>query len=113
MPATAPAQCALLGGGKRAIPPDAIYEDEQDHSEQIAPGLLQNRLMVLQQRALEAIQALPVQCREDYGHGKVETRIGGLEALKHVLRMRLALQSNLPLTRPIEHHLPMSCLQPT
>lgn len=82
---------------------DAIYEDDQSNTEQLAPGLLQNRLLVLQQRALEAIQALPVQCREDYAYGKVETRIWGLEALKHVLRMRLALQSNLPLTRPIDH----------
>lgn len=96
-------QCALLGGGKRGISMDAIYEDDQSNTEQLAPGLLQNRLLVLQQRALEAIQALPVQCREDYAYGKVETRIWGLEALKHVLRMRLALQSNLPLTRPIDH----------
>ena len=51
---------------------------------------------------MEAIQALPAHCRQDYGFGNVETRIWGLEALKHVLRMRLALQCSMPLTRPVE-----------
>ena len=71
--------------------------------EQTSPGRLQNRLLVLQERATEAIKALPVACREDWEYGMVETRVWGLEALKHVLRMRLALQSTLMLCRPVDH----------
>ena len=59
--------------------------------------------MVLQERAREAIQALPVACREDGNYDMVETRVWGLEALKHILRMRLALQSTLRLCRPVDH----------
>lgn len=32
----------------------------------------------------------------------VETRVWGLEALKHILKMRLALQSTLHLCRPVD-----------
>ena len=97
-------QCLLLGGGKRAkvTDEDAILEDEIQCAERTTPGHLKNRLVVLQERALEAIQALPIQCEDDIEFGQVETRVWGLEALKHVLRMRLALQSNLMLCRPVE-----------
>ena len=96
-------QCALLGGGKRGASPTSIWEDEQSPPEQTTPGHLQDRLMVLQQKAAEAIQALPAQRRDDNAFGQVETRIWGLEALKHVLKMRMALQDSLPLTRPVFH----------
>ena len=97
--------CAILGGGKRDKPyeEDQILEDDDiQYGERTTPGHLRDRLVVLQERAFEAIRALPVQCDEDYEFGQVETRNWGLEALKHVLRMRLALQSNLMLTRPVE-----------
>ena len=89
-------QCLLLGGGKRAkvTHEDAILEDEFQCAERTTPGHLKNRLVVLQERALEAIQALPIQCEDDIEFGQVETRVWGFEALKHVLRMRLALQSD-------------------
>ena len=96
-------QCALLGGGKRGVSPTSICEDEDSPPEQTTPGHLQDRLLVLQQKAAEAIQALPAHCREDNDFGQVETRIWGLEALKHVLKMRSALQNSLPLTRPVYH----------
>ena len=66
-------------------------------------GGCKNRLLVLQERATEAIKALPVACREDWEYGMVETRVWGLEALRHVLRMRLALQSTLMLCKPVGH----------
>ena len=91
----------LLGGGKRGRKDD-VWADDPDHEDYTSPGRLQNRLMVLQERAREAIEALPVECREDVHFGMVETRVWGLEALKHVLKMRLALQSNLFLCRPVE-----------
>lgn len=104
-PRPAVGQCALLGGGKRGL--DFTSDEVLDAAhasgeEQLTPGLLQDRLVVLQQRAMEAIQALPAECRDDMGFGKVETRVWGLEALKHVLRMRLAFHSNLPLTRLVD-----------
>lgn len=96
--------CGFLGGGKR----DKFDDDEdilEDADRQLAqrttPGHLQDRLTVLQERALAAIRALPGECREDFDYGQVETRVWGLEALKHVLRMRLALQRNLMLCRPV------------
>ena len=94
-------QCALLGGGKRgAVFTSADIIQAGNVPEQpLTPGHLQDRMVVLQQRAMEAIHALPVDCRDDYGFGKVETRVWGLEALKHVLKMRLALQHSLPLTQ--------------
>ena len=97
-------QCSLLGGGKRAkvSGEDEILEDEDQYAERTAPGHLKDRLVVLQERAMEAIQALPIQCADDIEFGQVETRVWGLEALKHVLRMRMALQSNLMLCRPVE-----------
>ena len=97
-------QCSLLGGGKRAkvSEEDDILEDDIHYAERTTPGHLKDRLVVLQERALEAIQALPIQCADDIELGQVETRVWGLEALKHVLRMRMALQSNLMLCRPVE-----------
>ena len=80
--------CAILGGGKRDKPyeEDQILEDDDiQYGERTTPGHLRDRLVVLQERAFEAIRALPVQCDEDYEFGQVETRIWGLEALKHVL----------------------------
>ena len=94
-------QQQLLGGGKRARE-DQVWEDEPDQQQYTSPGRLQNRLQVLQQRAKEAIDSLPIECREDVQFGMHETRVWGLEALKHVLKMRLALQSNLYLCRPVE-----------
>ena len=94
-------QQQLLGGGKRARD-DQVWEDEPDQQQYTSPGRLQNRLQVLQQRAKEAIDGLPVECRDDVQFGMHETRVWGLEALKHVLKMRLALQSNLYLCRPVE-----------
>ena len=124
--------CALLGGGKRGWQ-EEIWVDGREEAEDMnaddaaqsaqhnrhldvpkpgvsdtpafdtSPGRLQNRLMVLQERAREAIQALPVACREDGNYDMVETRVWGLEALKHILRMRLALQSTLRLCRPVDH----------
>ena len=43
-----------------------------------------------------------MECREDWDFGTVETRVWGLQALKHTLRMRFALQSTLMLRRPVE-----------
>ena len=57
---------------------------------------------MLQEKARAAIDALPIECREDVEFGMVETRVWGLEALKHVLKMRLALQSTLHLCRPVQ-----------
>ena len=100
-------QCAFSGGGKREREREReddyyILEDEaRQDFEQTTPGLLQDRLVTLQARALEAIQALPAECREDRDYGMVETRVWGLEALKHILRMRLALQGSIQLTRPV------------
>ena len=95
-------QCALLGGGRLDQDDYFILEDEDRmNADLLTPGHLQDRLVVLQQRALEAIQALPAKCREDQDYGMVETRVWGLEALKHILRMRLALQSHVQLTRPV------------
>ena len=68
---------------------------------------LRNRLLILQAKALDAIKALPAHCREDQGYGLVETRVWGLEALKHILRMRLALQGSIQLTRPVSQALDM------
>ena len=93
-------QQQLLGGGKRARE-DQVWEDGPDQ-QYTSPGRLQNRLQLLQQRAKEAIDGLPVECRDDVQFGMHETRVWGLEALKHVLKMRLALQSNLYLCRPVE-----------
>ena len=59
-------------------------------------------MQVLQEKARAAIDALPIECREDVEFGMVETRVWGLEALKHVLKMRLALQSTLRLCRPVQ-----------
>lgn len=54
----------FLGGGKQD---DDYYilEDDERQAELTTPGLLQDRLLVLPAKALEAIQALPAQCRED------------------------------------------------
>ena len=101
-PPRPPQACALLGGGKRARSDEVWVDEEDDSIEHTSPGRLQNRLLVLQERAREAIQALPVECRDDWNYGQVETRVWGLEALKHVLCMRLAIQSNLMLCRPVE-----------
>lgn len=89
----------LLGGGKReGEPMDGVYEDEDaELTQPLTPGHLRDRLAVLQ-----AIRALPAECRDDMENGQVETRVWGLEALKHVLRMRLALQRKLRLCRPVE-----------
>ena len=95
-------QCAFLGGGKDEQDDYYILEDEEMQMEaSLTPGLLQDRLLVLQAKAMEAIQALPAHCREDQAFGLVETRVWGLEALKHILRMRLALQGSVQLTRPV------------
>ena len=94
-------QQKLLGRGKRARE-DAVWEDEPDQQQYTSPGRLQNRLQVLQQRAKEAIDGLPVECREDVQFGTHETRVWALEALKHALKMRLALQSNIYLCRPVD-----------
>ena len=97
---------SLLGGGKRghaSTMEDVLEDVEPTGDDHLTPGHLQDRMMILQQRAMEALQALPADCREDLGFGKVETRVWGLEALKHILKMRLALQSSLPLTRLVEH----------
>ena len=96
-------QVAFLGGGKRARADEVWVDGEDEEIEQTSPGMLQQRLIVLQERAMQAIQALPEACREDWDFGMPETRIWGLEALKHILRSRLALQSNLMLCRPVEH----------
>ena len=93
-------QCALLGGGKRGrdfTSDDVLRAVTVSEEEQPTPGHLQDRLVILQQRAMEAIQALPADCRDDQSFGKVETRVWGLEALNHVLKMRL------PLTRMVDH----------
>ena len=95
--------CAFLGGGKRGRDDEAWLDEGDDMVEQTIPGRLQNRLLVLQERATEAIKALPVACREDWEYGMVETRVWGLEALRHVLRMRLDLQSTLMLCKPVGH----------
>ena len=95
-------QCAFLGGGKEDQDDYYILEDVDTQMEaSLSPGLLQDRLLVLQAKAVEAIQALPAHCREDHAFGLVETRVWGLEALKHILRMRLAMQGSVQLTRPV------------
>ena len=95
-------QCAFLGGGKMDNDDYFILGDEETmNAELTTPGLLQDRLIVLQEKAMAAIQALPAKCRDDHEYGMVETRVWGLEALKHILRMRLALQGSIQLTRPV------------
>lgn len=37
----------------------------------------------------------------------VEARVWGLDALKHILRMRLALQGSIQLTRPVNQWIDM------
>ena len=94
--------CAFMGGGRTGENDYYILEDDDKYNEDIlTPGHLQDRLLTLQARALDAIKALPAHCREDQGYGLVETRVWGLEALKHILRMRLALQGSIQLTRPV------------
>ena len=101
-------QCAFLGGGKLDNDDYFILEDEEKLNVDLTtPGLLQDRLLVLQEKALAAIQALPAKCRDDHDYGLVETRVWGLEALKHILRMRLALQGCIQLTRPVTQSLNM------
>ena len=97
-------RCAFLGGGKRGRSEDMdiLDDDNCELQQHTTPGHLQNGLLILQARALEAIEALPVDCRDALEFGMVETRIWGLEAMKHVLRMRLALQSTLQLRRPVD-----------
>lgn len=102
MPDDGVTRSAFLGGGKTDDDDYFILEDdERTNAEITAPGHLQDRLIALQGKALDAIQALPAKCREDQDYGMVETRVWGLQALKHILRMRLALQGSIQLTRPI------------
>lgn len=94
-------QIALLGGGKDAQDDYYILEDDEREVEVTTPALLQDRLITLQANALEAIRALPIQRREDSDYGMVETRVWGLR----ILRMRLALQGSIQLTRPVTQEL--------
>ena len=100
---------AFLGGGKQGEDDYFILEDDDEraNADITTPGHLQDRLLTLRAKALDAIKALPAHCREDQGYGMGETRVWGLEALKHILRMRLALQGSIQLTRPVSQALDM------
>ena len=75
---------ALNGGSKRTerkkkeerTDDENLGDTEEMLAEQVTPGHLQDRLVVLQAKAMEAIQALPAECREDLDYGMVETCVG-------------------------------------
>ena len=66
--------CSLLGGGKRGRT-DEVWIDESELDETPSPGRLQDRLLVLQAKAKEA---LPAECREDWDYMVWWRRVSGV-----------------------------------
>lgn len=94
------AQCAR---GKFDGDEDILEDTYMMHlAERTSPGHLRDRLVVLQERASAAIKALPVE------FGQIETRIWGLEALKHVLPFKAISCFVGRLRKSQAFHLPLS-----